>query len=60
MKLKLNQDLRTPKGKLTKDSTIEVVDVDGVPADKFWRNRLKDSAIDNCVEIVSTQTKGKK
>lgn len=60
MKLKLNQDLKTPKGKLVKDSIIEVADIDGVPTDKFWRNRIKDSAIDNCVEIVSTQIKGKK
>ena len=60
MKLKLNQDLRTPKGKLVKDVIIEIDDVEGVPLDKFWRNRLKDSALDNCVEIVSTQIKGKK
>lgn len=60
MKLKLNRDLKTPKGKLTKDSIIEIEDVDGEPTDRFWRNRLKDSVIDNCVEIVSTQTKGKK
>lgn len=60
MKLKLNQDLKTPKGKLSKDSIIEVADLNNEPLDKFWRNRLKDSAIDNCVEIVSTQPKGKK
>ncbi len=60
MKLKLNRDLKTPKGKLTKDSIIEIEDIDGEPTDRFWRNRLKDSVIDNCVEIVSTQTKGKK
>lgn len=32
----------------------------GVPLKKFWRDRLKDAAIDNCVEIVkstSTSTK---
>jgi hypothetical protein len=60
MNLKLNQDLKTPKGKLAKDSIIEVADIDGIPIDRFWRNRIKDSTTDNCVEIVSTQTKGKK
>lgn len=24
----------------------------GNPLDSFWRNRIKDSKIDNCVEIV--------
>lgn len=57
MKLKINQDIKTPNGKVFKDSIIEVDDIDGVPADIFWRNRIKDSAIDNCVEIVSTQKK---
>lgn len=57
MKLKLNQDLKTPKGKLIKDSIIEVDDIDGVPTDRFWRNRLKDSAIDNCVEIINKKDK---
>lgn len=34
------------------------VDSDGVPLSKFWRNRLKDSEIDNCVEVIKpSQTK---
>lgn len=62
MKLKLNQDLRTPKGKLLKDAIIEVAcDKDFTPLDLFWRSRLKDAVIDNCVEVVSeTQPKFKK
>ena len=24
----------------------------GVPLEKFWRRRLKDAKIDNCVEVV--------
>lgn len=65
MKIKLNQDLRTPQGQLLKNSIIEINDESGVPTDLFWRNRLKDSAIDNCIEVVeenkiiSTQKKGK-
>ena len=33
------------------------VDKIGTPIDKFWRRRLKDSKIDNCIEIVKTKTK---
>jgi len=63
MQIKLNQNLRTPQGQLLKDTIIEINDEDGVPTDLFWRNRLKDSAIDNCIEVInqviSTQKKGK-
>lgn len=34
-------------------------DKDGVPLDKFWRRRLKDAGIDNCVEVVKA-SKSKK
>jgi len=60
MKIKLNQDLATPQGKLLKDQFIEIADDNGIPTDHFWRNRLKDSAIDNCIEVISTQKKDKK
>ena len=63
MQIKLNQNLKTPQGQLLKDAIIEINDEDGVPTDLFWRNRLKDSAIDNCIEVInqviSTQKKGK-
>lgn len=63
MKIKLNQNLKTPQGQLLKDAVIEINDQSGVPIDLFWRNRLKDSEIDNCIEVVkeviSTQKKGK-
>ena len=48
MKLKLNTPLRGYK----EGQTIEVKDVDGVPVDRFWRDRLKDSERDNCVTVV--------
>ena len=39
---------------------VEKIEVDGkeeektryIPLEKYWRNRIKDSAIDNCVEFV--------
>lgn len=35
------------------------VDTDGTPLDRYWRNRLRDSVIDNCVEIVQNQSEEK-
>jgi hypothetical protein len=60
MNLKINQNLKFKNKEYKKDSIIEVEDVDNIPTDLFWRNRLKDSTIDNCVEIVTTQKKDKK
>lgn len=60
MQIKLNTDLKTPKRLIKKDSIITIEDIDGVPTSLFWRNRIKDSAIDNCVEIVLTKKKDKK
>lgn len=31
------------------------VDENNIPLDRFWRNRLKDSAIDNCVELLPSK-----
>jgi hypothetical protein len=61
MKLKLNRNLSTPQGKLLKDAIIEIAaDENSIPLDLFWRSRLLDSVIDNCVEIVSETLKSKK
>lgn len=60
MKIKLNQNLSTPKGKLNKGDIIEIEDINEEPLDHFWRNRLKDSTIDNCIEIILTNKKDKK
>lgn len=54
IKIKLNQNLSTPKGKLKKDDVITIeCNNESVPLDKFWRNRFIDSAIDNCLTIIS-------
>lgn len=33
---------------------------DGQPKDKYWRDRLKDAAIDDCCELVKPSSKKKK
>ena len=50
MKIKLNVDML--KFKAGRVLNIEV-DQNNIPIDQFWRNRLKDAEIDNCVEIVN-------
>ena len=59
--IKLNTDLRGLKA----GTTIGIkTDKDGTPLDRYWRNRMKDAPIDNCIEVVKTKvktkTKGKK
>lgn len=50
IKLKLNIALRGN----VEGTVISVnADEDGVLMDKYWRRRLKDSAVDNCVEIIN-------
>lgn len=36
-----------------------VLDENGKVKSKFWRRRLKDAEIDNCVEIINTKSKRK-
>lgn len=31
----------------------------GVPVDRFWRRRLQDAKIDNCIEVVEDTKPGK-
>lgn len=49
LKLKLNVDMHGLKA----GKVLELdVDSDGVLLDRFWRRRLQDSAMDNCVSVV--------
>lgn len=41
------------------DEIIDIADKNGIPKDKFWRNRVADSALDGCVEIVDNRKKSK-
>lgn len=52
-KLKINKSISTPHGKKLKGSIVSVAcDSRNIPLNSFWRARLKDSAIDGCVEFV--------
>lgn len=48
MKIKLNMDISGFK----KGEELELLTHNGVPIDAYWRKRLKDSEIDNCIEII--------
>lgn len=51
LKIKLNAPLR----KHRKGTELEIkVDSDGVPIERYWRDRFKDAPIDNCLEIKET------
>jgi len=56
MKIKILKSFNDPKlGLLKEGQEIEIESLDDVPTSQFWRNRLKDSVIDNAVEIIKTK-----
>lgn len=59
MKLKLNNNFSYKGKKHKKNDIITIDDENKIPLDLFWRRRLKDSAIDNCVEIVKNNNNKK-
>lgn len=54
MKLKIN-NVTGFSGKIDVET-----DANGTPLIKFWRDRIKDSEHDNCVEIIKPATKRSK
>ncbi len=56
IKLKINKALLNHK---PGDVIPIEVDERGTPLDKYWRNRLKDSVVDGCVEPVKGGKKPK-
>jgi hypothetical protein len=54
MKIKI---LKKVKENLRVGQVIEIEDIKNIPTDQFWRARLKDSKIDNCIEIIKTKNK---
>lgn len=53
MKIKILKDFDG----FTKGSTVIAKEVNGIPAELYWRNRLKDAEIDGCAEIVKSKKK---
>lgn len=53
--IQINSDFVT--GYKSGDIVNVKFDDNNIPLDKFWRNRLKDSAIDNCCEIIEEKEK---
>lgn len=54
--LKLNYDMKGHK----KDTVLLVkVDKEGVPVDRYWRDRVKESTKDDCVSWVDKKKGGK-
>ena len=54
IQLKINTDFWSYKsGQIIK----VMADDNGTPIDRFWRDRLRDSAIDNCVSRVYNPNK---
>lgn len=52
-RLKLNTDLRGHKA-----GSVIVIKYQGdVPVEKYWRDRVSDSATDNCVEVLTNRPK---
>jgi len=53
MKIKILKSFKDPKlGPLKEGEEIEIETIDELPMSQFWRNRLKDSVIDNAIEII--------
>lgn len=56
MKIKILKSFNDPKlGLLKEGQEIEIETIDELPISQFWRNRLKDSIIDNAIEIIKTK-----
>jgi len=56
MIIKILKEIKDPKlGVLKEGEEIQIETIDNVPTSQFWRNRLKDSVIDNAIEIIKTK-----
>jgi hypothetical protein len=59
--MKIRNNTKVTLHGLGPSQTIDIEMRDGLAVSRVWRNRLRDSRIDNCVEIIKTlKTKGMK
>ena len=57
---KISLKINKPFSGKKKGDIVEIsVDKYGVPLDAYWRNRLKDSVIDSCIELIKINKKSK-
>jgi hypothetical protein len=60
-RLKLKINTKISLGKVLPGAVISVpCDDDNVPLDRYWRKRLIDSAIDNCITVLMDDEAEKK
>jgi len=53
LKIKIN----TRFGKFIPGTIINVRHNNGIPLDKYWRDRVRDSQVDNCVTVIQPAEK---
>lgn len=54
--VRVNMDLATFK----EGQILKLKFKNGVPVDRFWRRRLQDARIDNCVQVIEDAKPAKK
>ena len=53
MSATLTVEVRRVSGFKPGQRVVIATDSEGVPLDKFWRRRLRDSKVDGCCEVVT-------
>ena len=57
----INQNITYKNIRFKKGDVITLeLDSNGIPSDTFWRARLRDSKVDNCLSLLSKVTKKNK
>lgn len=58
IKIKILKELQNNNKIYKINDELEIeADENSIPLNKFWRNRIKDAKIDNCIEILNNKVK---